>query len=55
VTNSEGEEIENMRYDGKSHEYYIDGLGIPAVLKMDARYVRPTNNIYALRDVSWDV
>ena len=49
------EEIEDVRYEEKSHEYYIDALGIPTILKIDARYVRPKNNIYSLREVSWDV
>jgi PKD repeat protein len=54
---SDNEDIENedVRYDAKTHEYYLDGLAVPTVLKIDARYIRPKNNIYSLREVSWDV
>lgn len=55
ISDGDDIEIENVRYEQKSHEYYIDGLWIPSILKMDARYVRPVNNIYSLKEVSWDV
>jgi PKD repeat protein len=55
ISDSDDTEIEDVRYEAKAHEYYIDGLGIPTVLNIDARYVRPKNNIYSLKDVSWDV
>jgi len=50
-----GEEITNMRYDEKNHEYYIDNLGIPTTLKLDARLVRPEDLIYSLKEVSWNL
>jgi len=57
ILNSNDEELEkeNVRYEEKSNEYYIDSLGIPTELKFDARYVRPLNILYSLQDVSWDI
>ncbi|MCD5375296.1 PKD domain-containing protein [Candidatus Gracilibacteria bacterium] len=55
ISDNNGNEIEDVRYESKAHEYYLDGLGIPTVLQIDARYVRPKNNIYSLREVSWDI
>jgi PKD repeat protein len=55
ISDSDDQEIEDIRYEEKAHEYYLDWLGIPTVLKIDARYVRPKNNIYSLSSVSWDV
>ena len=49
------EKFVDFRYDSKSHEYFIKDIGIPATLKLDARYVRPSNSIYALQNVSWDL
>lgn len=48
------EKIEDIRYIDKGNEYFVDELGVPTVLKLDARFVRPENLIYSLKEVSWD-
>ncbi len=55
IRDSTGNEIENIRYEKKAHEYYIDNFWIPSTLKIDARRVRSTNILYSLKDVSWDI
>jgi hypothetical protein len=54
ITNN-GAEIENLKYEKNTHEYFIDNLGIPTVLKFDARYVRAENSLYALSSIEWDI
>lgn len=54
ITDTQDKEIEDIRYEERSNEYYIDGLWVPTVLKLDARYVRPVNILYSLKSVSWD-
>ncbi len=49
------QKFSDFRYEEKSHEYFIDALGIPATLKFDARYIRPSNLVYVLQDVTWDI
>jgi len=46
--------FEDIRYDQKNHEYFIDELGIPTTLKLDARLVKAENLIYSLKEVTWD-
>jgi len=48
------EKLENIRYIEKANEYFVDDLGIPTTLKLDARLVSPENFIYSLKEVSWD-
>ncbi len=48
------EKITDLRYIEKGNEYFLDELGIPTKLKFDARFVRPENLIYSLKEVSWD-
>jgi len=48
------EKIENVRYLEKANEYFVDDLGVPTTLKLDARLVSPENFIYSLKEVSWD-
>lgn len=47
--------LENIRYIEKANEYFVDELGIPTLIKLDARKVRAENVIYSLREVSWDI
>lgn len=49
------EELTNIRYDEKNHEYFIDELGIPIKLKLDARLVKSDNLTYSLQEVSWNL
>lgn len=49
------QEIENLRYEESTFEYYIDDFGIPEEIILDASLVRPENILYALKDVNWDV
>ena len=49
------EELTNVRYDEKNHEYFIDELGIPTKLKLDARLVKSDNLTYSLQEVSWNL
>lgn len=55
MSDANDKEFKDFRYEQKSHEYYVDALWIPATLKLDARYIRPSNLIYSLTEVSWDV
>ncbi|NDK10140.1 PKD domain-containing protein [Candidatus Gracilibacteria bacterium] len=56
ITNeATNEQPSNLKYETRSHEYFIDEIGVPSTLKFDARYVRPTNISYSLDTVSWDV
>lgn len=54
ILDANDQEFRDFRYEEKSHEYYIDALGIPSTLKFDARYIRPENALYALKEVTWD-
>ena len=47
--------VENIRYNPKSYEYFIDDLWVPTNLRLDARNVRPENILYRLTDVDWDI
>ncbi|MCP4523560.1 MAG: PKD domain-containing protein, partial [Candidatus Gracilibacteria bacterium] len=53
ITN-DGNEINNMDYDKKLHEYTIDNIGVPTRLELDARGVKPDETTYVLRSVEWD-
>lgn len=55
IRDDNSEEIEELRYEEKTHEYFIDNFGVPAWIELDARLVRPVNILYSLTDVSWDV
>jgi len=56
ITNeATNEQPSNLKYETRSHEYFIDEIWVPSTLKFDARYVRPTNISYSLDTVSWDV
>lgn len=55
IRDENNDELETMRYEEKTKEYFIDSLGIPSTLKFDARLMRPKNPIYSLKSVEWDV
>ena len=55
ILDSNNEEIEDVRYEKKSYEYFIDSLWVPAKLTFDARLVRPESILYSLQEVTWDV
>lgn len=54
ITDSNGNELDGIRYEEKSNEYFIDDLWIPTTLKIDTRYIKPVNALYALTEVRWD-
>lgn len=47
--------VENIRYNPRSYEYFVDDLWVPTTLRFDARNVRPENILYRLTDVAWDI
>lgn len=53
-TDSQNQEISEYRYEQGTHEYFLENIGVPATIKLDARYVRPKNILYALDKVTWD-
>ncbi|MCH8518815.1 hypothetical protein LAT59_03590, partial [Candidatus Gracilibacteria bacterium] len=55
IDETTGRKIENMRYNQRTYEYFIDDLGVPTTLRLDARNVRPENILYRLTDVEWDI
>lgn len=55
IKNKDGTTLDNIRYEKETFEYYIDNLWVPTVLTFDARYVRPENILYTLKEVSWDI
>lgn len=48
--------IDNVRYDTKTHEYYVNDLGSPIKVHLDARDIRADNFLYSLSDdgITWD-
>lgn len=46
--------IENVQYESKLNEYYINEIWIPTKLKLDARFIKPSDIIYVVDSVSWD-
>lgn len=55
IRDIDGKEIDELRHEKNSHEYSIDNLWIPAIIKLDARFVRPVNLAYSLQEVKWDI
>ena len=47
--------VENLRYNPRTYEYFIDDLWVPTTLRFDARNLRPENILYRLIDVKWDI
>ena len=46
--------LEEIRYEKNIWEYFIDELGVPTKLKLDARLIRSDNLLYSLKKVEWD-
>jgi len=55
IKDADGNEIEDVRYEKNTHEYFVDNFWIPSGIQMDARLVRPVSPLYSLQDVTWDV
>lgn len=47
--------IEDIKYDPKTHEYFVNNLGIPMKLKFDARLLKIDNYLYFLKEINWDL
>ena len=46
--------LEDVLYEEKLNEYYINEIGTPTTLKLDARFIRADNLLYTLKEVNWD-
>jgi len=46
--------VENLKYQKKLNEYYINEIWIPTTLTLDARFVKSSNLLYTLKKVDWD-
>jgi hypothetical protein len=42
------------KYNKNTFEYSINDLATPTELRLDARFVAPSNQIFAIKDVEWD-
>ena len=49
------EAFENVRYEEKVNEYFIDEIWIPTKLRIDAKQIRSSNLLYRLSQVTWDI
>jgi hypothetical protein len=47
--------LDDVKYEEKNHEYFINELNVPTKLKLDARLIRTDNIFYKLDSVSWDL
>ncbi|QFR39675.1 PKD domain-containing protein [Candidatus Gracilibacteria bacterium 28_42_T64] len=54
LINNAGEKIENLNYEKQLNEYYINEIGIPTQLGLDARLIKADNLLYTLKKVEWD-
>ena len=55
INETTGREVDDLRYNERAYEYFIDDLWVPTTLRFDARNVRPENILYRLTDVKWDI
>ncbi len=46
--------VSNLEYNAPLHEYIIDEVGVPTILYLNAKSVRPNDRNYKLRDIQWD-
>ena len=46
--------LQNIEYDSKLNEYYINEIRTPTSLKLDARFIKADNTLYSLNKVDWD-
>jgi len=42
------------KYNKNTFEYSINDLATPTELRFDARFVAPSNQIFAIQEVEWD-
>ena len=47
--------LENVKFEEKNHEYYVNELDVPTKLRLDARLIRTDDIFYKLESVSWDL
>ncbi len=47
-------EDDDIIFEKSLNEYFINELWVPTTLKLDARYVRSSNLLYTLENISWD-
>jgi PKD repeat protein len=46
--------LNNVNYDQWLNEYYINEIWTPTTIKLDARFIKPNNLLYTLKNVEWD-
>ncbi len=46
--------VENLKYEKKLHEYFIDEIWVPTDLTIDARFIKANNLLYTVKKVSFD-
>lgn len=51
---NEWKNVENLIYEKKLNEYFIDEILIPTELTLDARFIKANNLLYTLKNVSFD-
>ena len=47
--------LNDIKFEDKNHEYYINELDVPTKLKFDARLIRTDDIYYKVESVSWDL
>lgn len=50
-----GNELVDIKYDEKTHEYTLYEIGVPTQMKFDAKMVRADNPLYQLQEITWDI
>lgn len=51
----EWKEKNNVRYEWHYNKYFMENVGAPTQITLDARMIRSSNNLYRLSKVSWDI
>jgi len=46
--------LENVDYEEKLNDYYINQIWVPTKIKLDTRFIRSNNINYTLKKVDWD-
>lgn len=46
--------LEDIEYNWNLNEYFLNNIWVPWKVKIDARFVKPENTLYTLKDVNWD-
>ncbi|MDD2871982.1 MAG: PKD domain-containing protein, partial [Candidatus Gracilibacteria bacterium] len=54
IIQDEGVAVSNLKYEPKLNEYYINEIGVPTKLTLDARFIKTNNILYTLKKVSFD-